>query len=235
MQIEKIKIPDNVKSLRIDVGLSDGPPHASAWLREIEDVFVIGFEPVRHSFIASSKMLSQIPNSDKRYILYHCALDNVSEPTIATINVTHPNIGCSSLYWPKYGWKQKPRKIEKCDVVNINSILDKFPWGKNGIDHIDYLKMDTQGKDLDIFLSISEEHKKRIIFLKMETSIHDDYVTMSGENVIYEQDHVIKTILNSGFEIYEKCNDSYTRGIFVDWVFINSVFKKKLGLGDYSL
>lgn len=160
-----IQIPDWVKRVKIDVGLSDGAPQSAKWLDEEKDLMVFGFEPNHHNTAAiktrsSDWAVTLNPNKlNTSFYLIECALSNVSELSLTPFYYTSNDPGCSSLL--------EPNEFPVGEIVNVqtwslNHFLKYFPFHR--IPYIDFVKTDCQGVDLHVIEGCSQFLDKIAIF-----------------------------------------------------------------------
>jgi FkbM family methyltransferase len=140
----KLRLPTQIRRLKIDVGLSRDAVQSMRWLTEDQELAVIGFEPVPSNV---SAVRTLIENSDpalrlaERLIVLELAL-STHEGTLP-MYVTDEDPGRSSLFIPK----EFPVATEtSVPVARLDSLvpfldLDRFP-------RVDFLKTDCQGSDL---------------------------------------------------------------------------------------
>jgi len=148
---DKIKLPNNCTSVRIDVGLSVNAPQSQVWLSRDEKLHVFGFEPVSANRNKIRKGDSPWPvnlNPDyigKRIHIVPCALLEKPNPNGMSIYVTKKDPGCSSVLKPN---TFEVDYIEKVDVECLETFLDLFPFDL--VPYIDHLKIDVQGADIQV-------------------------------------------------------------------------------------
>jgi hypothetical protein len=109
------------------------------------------------------------------------------------------------------------------DVYNLNDIINKY---YNNNDVIDFIKIDAEGKDLDIAKSIID-NLYRIKYIGVECSSHKDETLEIFENGSKYKD-VIEFFSQHNFEIFEITDYSLEEGNYTqmcDIVFINSNIK----------
>ncbi len=242
---EKIKIPKNIKQIKIDVGLSYSAPNAALWLCETGDRMVFGFEP---NSLSSAGLIhgiagrnginenqaaicikegviyrnSQVVESgiNHRFKLIQCALDNVGKDNLHFVPffMTSGDPGCSSLSMPtdmlpaeaKYG--EEGMNVTMVGVMSFYDFLEKIPWDR--FEFIEQVKLDTQGRDLDILKSC-EEYLQKIVFLQVENSTNGEYEHSHTKEEIHE------FIINNGFD--------HVSTIGVDSSYINSKYAHLAG------
>jgi len=242
---EKIKIPKNIKHIKIDVGLSYSAPNASLWLCETDDRMVFGFEPNSLCSLALSQGAggrnginenqaaicidegviyknNQVveSNINHRFKLIQCALDNVGKDNLHFVPffMTSGDPGCSSLSMPtdtlpteiKHG--KNGMSAAPVGVMSFYDFLEKIPWDR--FEFIEQVKIDTQGRDLDILKSC-EEYLQKIVFLQVENSTNGEYEHSHTKEEIHE------FIINNGFE--------HVSTIGVDSSYINSKYAHLAG------
>ena len=103
----KFIIPEHIKNIRFDIGLSYCAPNSTIWLNESDDTFVIGIEANKYAcdkiisggFIAHQKHLS-FPYPHKNFVLINVALDDVKEMTTKPFYHMSSDVGVSSLLKP---------------------------------------------------------------------------------------------------------------------------------------
>ncbi len=127
----KISIPENVKHVKLDIGLSYSAPMSQYWLSHEEDLMVFGFEP-------NPAAVMSIMNGAVKLYPYHgeplelkyvgrdffvvpCAL-GPSEQNRATFYITREDCGCSSLYEPEF--------FDVADIIDVPifSLSDFFEF-----------------------------------------------------------------------------------------------------------
>ena len=198
-ELENIIASTSLKKLRFDIGLSYCPPNTKQWLQECKDTLVIAVEPVRSSFESSALCLREYKGKNNNtLVMMNCAFDNVPEPTTAKINVTAGDPGCSSLF----ELSEIPYPKDREEIVNVlpfSYVLSKIDWEK--FEKVEYLKVDTQGKDLSIMKSAKEFHDK-FSLVEIESSTNNDYVNAPT------QKEVLEYMGESGFRFIEDCPDS---------------------------
>jgi len=176
-------IPEWVRRVKIDVGLSVNAPHSQIWLDKNPDLFVFGFEPVKSNIDAISKGNSKWPvslNCDfigKRLWIIPCALGNESNE-VSEVYVTSVDPGCSSLLVPK---TLAISSTEKTTIWKLSDFLDYFPWQR--FPYIEHLKIDVQGMDFEV-LKGAEHYIKRIMFITIEVDTNEYEETSNNRSEI---------------------------------------------------
>lgn len=169
--------------LRIDVGLSYNMPHTVEWLETFNDVFVIGIEPHPENFQSCENILSNSNFKDRCYLI-EAAIDNVKEPLKKTFyglggEETRDDPGTSSL-------KKPIGKFENCikNIYNVNALPLSYILKNIEYKEIDYVKVDTQGNDLNVLKSL-DHHLKKVFWIQSE---YDSSSTYQGANTGEELD-----------------------------------------------
>lgn len=195
------KIKNGAK-LRLDIGTSICSPVTKFWLDNCpEDIFVIGFDPnpdcVYKENFWDGKYLN-IPNTFKIHkksdFYYHIigALDNVPAPTKSSFYRTTFNVGCSSLLKPII------QNIQGCsldDTIDVDVFSAADILKNIDVEHVEMVKIDAQGKDLDIVKSFNE-YLNKVVFLDVESDSSMYYENAPNFNVINNE------ISNLGFTLY---------------------------------
>jgi hypothetical protein len=195
------KLNSGVK-LRFDIGTSICSPVTKFWLDNCSDkIFVIGFDPnpdcvYKENLWNGSYM--NIPNTFKHHpktdYYYHVigALDNVDVPTKAKFYRTTYNVGCSSLLKPII------ENIQGCtldDEIDVDLFAAKDILDNINFDYIELVKIDAQGKDLDIVKSFGR-HLEKIVYLDVESDSSMYYEGAPNNQKINEDLSFL------GFELY---------------------------------
>lgn len=219
-----INIPENIKHIKIDIGLSMSAPNAALWLCETDDRMVFGFEPSDMCFEALQRGLygrkhtigEEIysfnedqasicidegviykhnkvieSNISYRFKAIRCALDNVGKDNLHFVPffLTPGDFGCSSLSMPteilldKITHRKEDLRVGPVGVMSFYDFLEKIPWDR--FEFIEQVKIDTQGRDLDILKSC-EEYIHKIVFLQVENSTSGEYHHSHTREEIYQ-------------------------------------------------
>lgn len=187
-----IKIPQWVKRVKIDVGLSDGAPQSAKWLEQEPDLLVFGFEPNHHNVAAikcRSSDWSVTLNPKKighSFYLIECALSDVSQMELTPFYYTSNDPGCSSLLEPN---EFPVGEVIKVQTWSLNHFLKYFPFHQ--IPYIDFVKTDCQGVDIDVIKGSSEYLNKIAIF------------TCEADDTRYKGSHNSLKALQSLFKEYD--------------------------------
>jgi len=216
------EIPDGIKNIKIDIGLSYNAPQSNDWLSNEPNLFVFGFEPntesvktiLQKNIVKRSECHGEpLKNEfiETRFRLIPFALSNVTEPTKLNFYSMSNDVGTSSLYEPT-DKNLGPVKYETVvDVYSLKHFFDLFPWDR--FEYIDYIKIDAQGADFDIIKSAGDYLKDRVVFItaEPESSQYNGCQHNTTENMI----EYLKS------QNFEKINHPNT----VDPTFLNNKFK----------
>lgn len=175
--IQKKQIPDNIKHIRLDVGLSYGAPFSKMWLDRDKDLFIFGFEPNPFclEILHAGNIQSQHPNHPDsmtdEYLknsinIIPVALANVIDPTTMKFFSMANDCGTSSLYEPVDPSIGPVKKVVDVPVYSLKHFFDAFDW--NRFEYIEYIKIDAQGSDFDIILSAGDYLKERVVYITAE-------------------------------------------------------------------
>lgn len=227
-------IPENIKRIKIDIGLSYNAPHSQRWLEHDSDLFVFGFEPnpecveiLQNGNIQKKDTCHGNPIEDKflknNFCLIPIALGNVDEPTTMDFYQMSKDCGTSSLYRPCDASLGSVRSITKVPVYSLKDFFDIFDW--NRFPYIEYIKIDAQGSDYDILRGASDYLKERVIFITAEPECKQ-YVDVYHNTV----ENMQKYLESQGFINIKHPNT-------IDPTFINSKYvhlKDKIYICQYG-
>lgn len=161
------QIPENIKSIKMDIGLSYSLPHSCIWLdnNPTNDLFVIGFEPNPSAYNHSIFKTNSLKYKD-RFTFLPIALNNINEETTMKFYDMENDCGTSSLYYPTASKLGKIKNIIEVPVFSLKHFFDKFDW--NRFPYIEYIKIDAQGCDYNILLSAGDYLKEKVVFITAE-------------------------------------------------------------------
>lgn len=220
MDSEKFNIPDKIKRIRFDIGLSYCAPNSAIWLTENkDDLLVLGVEPNKYclsqilniGIYCSQKNIS--PFMPENFWIADYALDNVDSPTKKTFYYTESDPGTSSLLKPTKFLGNNIKETGEVLCIPFYDLLSKIDYDR--FDFIELVKIDTQGKDLDIIKS-AKNLLEKIVFLNCEINTFNHYEdnTKPVEIEEYLNDNNFVKILDN----------SFVNGQVVDATFINKKF-----------
>lgn len=178
----KIDIPRHIEHVKLDIGLAYNAPHSQYWLSHEENLYVFGFEPNPTSVeIVKQGAVKRDPTHgdtletkyiDKNFFLIPCALGLSTNNTVKFYETK--DCGVCSIFAPKD--TRDAFSVEKTYEVpfwRLSDFFDLFPFDTHPF--IEYIKLDTQGADLDIAKSAGDYLAKSVI-----------YITLEGEDDTYE-------------------------------------------------
>jgi len=156
----------------VDVGASGAPPRS--WQKLAPLAYYVGFDPDLRELREDNAFGFQ------RFIMLNKAVSSADESEIRFFLTASPF--CSSCLPPnpdvvdRYSFTDLFRVERTASVAatTLSRALNEF-----GLEYIDCLKLDSQGKDLDIYLSLDADRRARLLVLGIEPGVLDFYV---GEN-----------------------------------------------------
>ena len=225
----KIIFTDNIKHIKIDVGLSFDAPHSQNWIdNDTENnTIVIGFEanpfwndyilqPIKNNNFKDFHTYTiplKYENVYKSFFLVPIALGNVDTPTFMEFYVPNHSEGCCSLLKPNN--KTILGDIVKTHIVpvyTLSNFLDYINFDK--IEYIDYLKIDVQGYDINVLKGVGE-YIKKFVYVTIEPEV-EQYHNAELNSV----ENISNYMVNNGFT---KINHPNT----IDPTYINNMFISK--------
>jgi FkbM family methyltransferase len=177
----------DIHPVLVDVGASGEPP--SIW-RQIAPVSTyVGFDP-------DLREMHEIPNDRfHKAIIVNAAVSDIEGSTEANFYLTQSPY-CSSMLPPDKASLENYMFASLFNVerqVKVKSTTLKATVEQLALRSIDWLKVDTQGTDLRIFMSLKPEDRSRILALDVEPGLIDAYV---GEDLFVD---VHRSLTRSGF------------------------------------
>jgi len=187
------KIPENIKRIKLDIGLSYNAPHTQLWFENnIEkDLYVFGFEPNPECYnnilnknikIKNEGHLKPIENKyiDEKYLqLLPIALDNIEKEEELNFYCMKNDCGTSSLNKPIDINLGEIKEIIKVPVFPLKHFFELFDW--NRFPYIEYIKIDAQGSDINIIKSAGE-YIKKVVYITAEAEINQ-YENCKNNNI----------------------------------------------------
>lgn len=193
LELKLPDIPENIKRLGIDIGLSYDAPNSQSWLSQYDDMFVIGFEPVP----ANCESVLNSFQSD-RFHLYPYAVSDKNEKRKFNVTKHSESIekdkGQSSFYSPQ-DWS--PFSIDETIEVNciaLTSLLELIDWER--FEKIDIVKVDAQGHDFEIIRPLVP-YFDRISVVKLEVTTNGLYKDTPNTN----PSEISKFMNNNGYRL----------------------------------
>lgn len=222
----KLKIPDEIRQIKIDIGLSFNAPNSARWLETLPDRIIFGFEPnpenVYEIISGTNKKRGSAARCldakyiNKRFFLFNVAIDN-GEPYMKKFYMAEEDPGTSSLYEPNYF---KIKNVIMVPSIRLADFLSLIPWER--FDYIEHIKVDTQGNDLRILQSADSFLSERVLFVTAECSTGNQYIHSHTEN---ELDTFMS---QSGFEFIPNTNKNNNK------TYVNLKFKHLMNEMDYQ-
>lgn len=207
MNINFSKIPLKCTHIKIDIGLSYNAWHSEIWLDKEDDLVVIGIEPEPNSIeciktgiidrnkigkLTTGKPFNTKYIEDNRFILLPYAIDNVDKLVTKKMYIEDGDVGTSSLYeFNNSTTNFSVREIVDVKVINLKMLFDIFPWDK--FQYIDYIKVDTQGADLNVLKSAGNYLKDKVVYVTVEADGHQykDSAAFLNEGTVFFPKHFI--------------------------------------------
>ena len=178
------------KKLRLDIGTSISAPVTRHWFNRLNDIVCIGIEPnpdcvykENHWNNGIYNIINVFENHPQKDFYYHIigAVDDVDNLTLRKFNVLNGNVGCSSLLEPI--WPFKGCELDK--VIDVETFPLKSLLKNIDFKLIELIKIDTQGKDLDIIKSAGD-YIKKVCYIDMEDDCTKGYKGAADRNSILE-------------------------------------------------
>jgi hypothetical protein len=179
------------KKLRFDIGTSISAPVTRQWFSNVKNIFVIGIEPNPYCLDGINEwdgktwnILDVFKENEQKENYYHIigACDNVDTLRESKFYLLSGNVGCSSLLTPKL------QNIPECEIdceIDVETFSLKMLLDSLVYEHIELIKIDAQGKDLDITKSLGP-HLRRVQFLDMEDDCRYQYENASSREEILD-------------------------------------------------
>jgi FkbM family methyltransferase len=174
----------------IDVGANEGQ-YASDLRRFGYQGKIISFEPLSSAF----EVLKNAAASDPNWVVYNLALgtENTNKPIFVSDNSQFTSFLKSNDWCEReYGSVSVGEREETVTIRRLDEVLAET------LENLDrariYLKLDTQGYDLEVFKGLGKMHE-RIVALQSEVSVTPIYQNMphlTDSILFYEQ---------AGFEV----------------------------------
>jgi FkbM family methyltransferase len=200
-ELNKIILPDNIKKIMIDVGLSFDAPHSQNWIdnNHNNDTVVFGFE-------ANTRWINYITSEikDTNFKDYHTytkplkyehlykdffivpvALSDLDEPAYMDFYVPEHSEGCCSLLPPNENTiVGKINNKFTVPVFNLSNFLEYIQFDK--IEYVSYLKVDVQGCDINVLKGAKHYLNDKVVYVtaEPETSQYIGADENSTENII---------------------------------------------------
>ncbi len=214
-----IAIPDHIRHVKLDIGLSYSAPISQQWLLREDDLIVFGFEPNPESVQSILRGATkrhpahgdplEVRFIGTQFFLIPCAL-GLSEKSSLPFYVTAGDCGCSSLFKPK---TIAVERVIEVPIFPLADFFALFPFDTHPI--IDYIKIDAQGADLDIVKSAGHYLAEHVIFITIEAEDNQYEGTVNNGDAI---DAYMRSI---GFIPYKSpytMDPTYLNSRFVEYI-----------------
>lgn len=215
----KIAIPETVRHIKLDIGLSYSAPMSQHWLSNEKDLIVFGFEPYPPSVqsILAGAVKWDPSHGDplnpesigKNFFLIPCAL-GLADGGNVKFYVTEESCGCCSIYEPSCF---TVAEIIDVPFYRLSDFFELFPFDTHPL--IEYIKIDAQGADLDIVKSAGDYLKEHVLYVTIEAEDKQYKQTMNSEQEVDE------FMRRSGFIRYFSpavSDPTYVNGRFIDYL-----------------
>lgn len=189
-------LPENIRSIKIDIGLSYTAPNSALWISRNPHVFVFGFEPNteavnyllygkmnlknnRGSFLSSLRKIGGIECEKylgKNFILFDIAIDNCA-PCMKEFYMTE-GVGTSSFHRPEPACiDEQPEHFSISEhkpvpTIRLSDFMSLLPWEK--FPYVEQIKIDTQGNDVRV-LESAGEYLRKVVFVTAEVPADKQY------------------------------------------------------------
>lgn len=190
-----LMIPEGIRSIKIDIGLSYTAPNSALWIERNPHVFVFGFEPNfeavsyllyrkmpqknRSSLLASLRKIGGLDCEKylgKNFILFDVAIDNCA-PCMKEFYMTE-GVGTSSFHRPESSCiSEQPEhfsisEYKPVPTIRLSDFMSLLPWEK--FPYVEQIKIDTQGNDVRV-LESAGEYLKKVVFVTAEVPTDKQY------------------------------------------------------------
>lgn len=196
----KLSIPESIKHVKLDIGLSYNAPFSTFWCNHQPDLFVFGFEPHpgTYAFLKDkspqkyhpiyNRNFEPNPHVDNRLCILPVALSDKGGVEMDFFQMS-VDVGVSSLFKPTEQFFQKNTEysvesVTKVPVFTLKDFFDLFPFDR--FPYIEYIKIDAQGSDLNIVKGAGTYLSERVVYITLEA----DGYQYEGANNCNENDIV---------------------------------------------
>lgn len=142
----RVKLPGRVIEVVFDVGANTGQS-ALTFATQFPDAKIFSFEPIRSTF----DRLAEATRKNARISCFHLALGATTEDRQIAVRELSPN---NSLHNLSDGDLSRYPTATRVETVHVQR-LDQFVE-KHRISHIDLLKIDTEGFDMEVLKGAGE-------------------------------------------------------------------------------
>ena len=174
-QLKKHKGP-----VMIDVGASRGAPYSVEYLRTFKNSLVISLEPDYESYLNLKLIKSKLSLKNRIWVILPIAItavESISEQKFYSFR-SPSDPGLSSLLKPIgiYGDQNiDERSVLTCSLLYLCKFCE--------ISYVDFLKIDTQGNDLQVLISL-DQYIKNVGYIQTEVGAIGYYEEAAPMEVI---------------------------------------------------
>ena len=157
----------NPSALFLDIGAGQAES-INRFKKILPNITIHSFEPVEERIDIITNWLKTFPHNNN-IILNHCAMgDKIEEKTF------YVNSKTKNSSFLKLNQKNKIDFLKKEIKINVNTV-DNYVK-QNNINHIDYLKIDTQGYEEEVLKGSIETLKSgKVNYIEVEIILSDYY------------------------------------------------------------
>jgi FkbM family methyltransferase len=163
----------------LDIGANKGFFTLNALQKGASKVYSV--EPVKHSYEQIKKLLGDFPNVE----LINKAIGETNGTVSMFVDLDASATNCVTTYGDMFGRESNSVEVES---VNINTLIEQINTD------IDYMKVDCEGSEFELFETISEKNLRNIGKLAIET--HGDEI----DNFVH------KKLMDNNFKVYKYDN-----------------------------
>jgi len=184
----------------IDVGCYQGDFLNQFQSRIRKRIFSIGIDPIRHHLIVPYSIFIEVAIINKPegvYDFYEYAISSYNSlKRMNFSNITHDNRERNKK-WFVERHIESLLKIRPVKTVHLSTIIKRL---KMDNDIIHFLKIDVQGCDLEVLLSLGE-YTKNCLFVQLETVIskNKNIVLYENQTIFDEEKPIIEKL---GFKLF---------------------------------
>jgi FkbM family methyltransferase len=163
----------------LDIGANKGFFTLNALQKGASKVYSV--EPVKHSYEQIKKLLKDFPNVEP----INKAIGETNGTISMFVDPDASATNCVTAYGDMFGRESNVVEVES---VNINTLIEQINVG------IDYMKVDCEGSEFELFKTISEKNLMSIGKMAIET--HGDEI----DNFVHEK------LMDNNFKVYRYDN-----------------------------
>lgn len=179
---ERFVFDTSIRRIWMDIGTHARAQNTRPFLDRHDDLFVIGFEPMRYQWGEISTVNLQAPDKGwgyghPRMAVLPAAATSGSAESWKTFHRNSQNM-CSSLN--ELGKDKCGSVVEEYDIAAIRlvSVIDRIPPNLS----VEFIKIDAQGHDLEVVKGIDKEvMKARVLHIILEVQSDEVYAEGSKQ------------------------------------------------------